>query len=61
MKNQRKLSSEAKQAEVISRAEYREILLARMAGGDLYAAETLRKVRAIDKALDVLRVKPIYK
>lgn len=27
--------------EVVSRAEYREILLARMAAGDLYASETL--------------------
>lgn len=47
--------------EVISRTEYREILLARMAAGDLYAAETLAMVRKADMALDVLREKPIYK
>ena len=47
--------------EVVSRAEYREILLARMAAGDLYASETLGMVRKADMALDVLREKPIYK
>lgn len=41
--------------EVVSRAEYREILLARMAAGDLYASETLAMVRKADMALDVLR------
>lgn len=40
---------------IISRGEYREIILARMAGGDLYAAEKLRKIRMIDRALDSLR------
>lgn len=46
--------------EVVSRAEYREILLARMAGGDMDASATLSKIRRIDKALDAMRVKPIY-
>lgn len=45
---------------VVSRSEYREILLARMAAGDLYAAETLRKVRMVDMMLDEFREKPIY-
>jgi hypothetical protein len=45
---------------VVTRSEYREILLARMAGGDLYAGETLAKVRKVDMMLDVLRDKPIY-
>ena len=47
--------------EVVSRSEYRDILLARMAGGDLYASETLGMVRKADKVLDILREKPIYK
>lgn len=47
--------------EVISRSEYRDILLARMAAGDLYASETLSMVRKADMALDILREKPIYK
>lgn len=47
--------------EVISRSEYRDILLARMAAGDLYASETLCMVRKADMALDILREKPIYK
>lgn len=47
--------------EVVSRSEYRDILLARMAAGDLYAAETLAMVRGADMALDILREKPIYK
>lgn len=46
--------------DVVSRSEYRDILLARMAGGDLYAAETLAKVRRVDMMLDILRDKPIY-
>lgn len=48
------------QFETVSRSEYRELLLARMAGGDLYAAETYRKVREADMMLDALREKPIY-
>lgn len=47
--------------EVVSRAEYREILLARMVAGDLYASETLAMVRKADMAMDALRDKPIYK
>lgn len=46
--------------EVVSRSEYREILLARMAGGDLYAAEDLVKIRRVDMMLDAFRDKPIY-
>lgn len=50
--------------EILSRREYREILLARMAGGDLYANELLMSVRKADMALDRLRIafgeKPLY-
>lgn len=46
--------------DVVSRSEYRDILLARMAGGDLYASETLAKVRRVDMMLDAFRDKPIY-
>ncbi len=46
--------------DVVSRSEYRDILLARMAGGDLYASEDLAKIRRVDMMLDVLRDKPIY-
>lgn len=45
---------------VVSRSEYREILLARMAGGDLHAMEDLQKIRRADRLLDKLRPKPIY-
>jgi len=44
----------------ISRRDLQEILLARMAGGDLYANEEVRKIRKIDQRLDSLRVVPIY-
>lgn len=47
--------------EVVLRSEYRDILLARMAAGDLYASETLSRIRKIDMALDAIREKPIYK
>lgn len=51
--------------EVLSRRDYQEILLARLAGGDLYAMETLQKLRRVDMALDRLRIafgdKPLYK
>ena len=51
--------------EVLSRRDYQEILLARLAGGDLYAMETLQKFRKADMALDRLRIafgdKPLYK
>lgn len=46
--------------DVVSRSEYRDILLARMAGGDLYAAEDLTKIRRVDMMLDAFRDKPIY-
>lgn len=50
---------------VFSRREYQEILLARMAGGDLYANEELSRIRDVDIKLDRLRVacglKPLYK
>lgn len=45
---------------VVTRAEYKEILMARMAAGDLYAAEDLKKIRMADMSLDILREKPIY-
>ena len=46
----------AKTEEVLSRRDYQEILLARMAGGDLYANEERMRIRRIDMALDKLRV-----
>lgn len=56
----KKKSSKLDNIEVVSRSEYRNILLARMAAGDLYAAEDLEKIRKVDKLLDKLRTKPIY-
>ena len=48
----------------ITRREYQEILLARMAGGDLYANELRMNIRRFDMMLDKLRiacgVKPLY-
>lgn len=46
--------------EVFSRQEYQEILLAKMAGGDLYANETRLKLRKVDMLLDAFREKPLY-
>lgn len=50
--------------EILSRRDYQEILLARMAGGDLYAMENLHMIRRVDKLLDRLRIaygeKPLY-
>lgn len=46
--------------EILSRQEYQEILLAKMAGGDLYANETRMKLRRVDKMLDAFREKPLY-
>ena len=46
--------------EVISRRDYQEILLARMAGGDLYANELRMRMRRIDIILDKFREKPLY-
>ena len=48
------------ESKVLTRKEYQEILLAKMAGGDLYANETRMKLRQIDMALDKFRDKPIY-
>ena len=41
--------------EVLSRRDYQEILLARMAGGDLYANEERLRIRQVDMMLDKLR------
>lgn len=46
--------------EILTRQEYQEILLAKMAGGDLYANETRLKIRKVDIMLDILRDKPLY-
>jgi hypothetical protein len=45
----------------ISRRDLQEILLARMAGGDLYANEEKERIKRIDKRMDLLRIHPIYK
>lgn len=45
---------------ILSRHDYQEILLARMAGGDLYANEQRLRIRKADMMLDRLREKPIY-
>ena len=42
--------------EILSRRDYQEILLARMAGGDLYANELRLRIRRADMALDKLRI-----
>lgn len=50
--------------EVLTRHEYQEILLARMAAGDLYANEERMRIRKVDMMLDKLRIagggKPLY-
>lgn len=50
--------------EVFSRRDYQEILLARMAGGDLYANEERLRIKKVDMMLDRLRIacgeKPLY-
>ena len=52
-------------SKVFTRHEYQEILLARMAGGDLYANEERMNIRKVDILLDKLRIaggsRPIYK
>lgn len=48
------------QIEVISRREFQEIILARMAGGDLYANELRLKFRKADELLDAFRTLPLY-
>ena len=58
---QRRKPLEINPEQVLSRRDYQEILLARMAGGDLYANELRMKIRRIDIALDKFREKPIYK
>ena len=49
---------------IVSRRDYQEILLAKMAGGDLYANEQRMKLRRADMMLDKLRIamgeKPMY-
>lgn len=52
-KNKTVLIDESK---VISRRDYQEILLARMAGGDLYANEERMRIRHVDMMLDKLRI-----
>lgn len=46
--------------EVLSRRDYQEILLAKMAGGDLYANEQRMLIRRADIMLDRFREKPLY-
>lgn len=50
--------------EIFSRRDYQEILLARMAGGDLYANEERLRIKKVDMMLDRLRIacgeKPLY-
>ena len=52
------------ESKVVSRRDYQEILLARMAGGDLYANEERIRIRQVDMMLDKLRVagggEPLY-
>ena len=43
------------ESKILSRRDYQEILLARMAGGDLYANEERLRIREVDKKLDKLR------
>jgi len=54
------LQDNIKKEEILSRRDFQEILLARMAGGDLYANELRMKFRRADQLLDVLRPTPIY-
>lgn len=44
------------ESKVLSRRDYQEILLARMAGGDLYANEERLRIRRVDMMLDKLRL-----
>ena len=52
------------ESKVLSRRDYQEILLARMAGGDLYANELRLRIREVDKKLDKIRIaceqEPLY-
>lgn len=54
------LHGNIKKEEILSRRDFQEILLARMAGGDLYANELRMKFRRADQLLDALRSTPIY-
>ena len=54
------LQGNIKKEEILSRRDFQEILLARMAGGDLYANELRMKFRRADQLLDMLRPTPIY-
>ena len=54
------LQGNIKKEEILSRRDFQEILLARMAGGDLYANELRMKFRRADQLLDVLRPTPLY-
>lgn len=46
--------------DVISKSDLQEILLAMMAGGDLYANEIRLNFKRVDMLFDVFREKPIY-
>ncbi len=52
------------ETKVLSRRDCQEILLARMAGGDLYANEERMKIRRVDMMMDRFRIamgeKPLY-
>lgn len=52
------------ESKILSRRDCQEILLARMAGGDLYANEERMKIRRVDMMMDRLRIamgeKPLY-
>lgn len=50
-----------KKEEILSRRDFQEILLARMAGGNLYANELRMKFRKADELFDIFRDNPIYK
>lgn len=50
-----------KKEEILSRRDFQEILLARMAGGDLYANEVRMKFRRADELFDIFRDNPLYK
>lgn len=54
------MNSEKTEYIEVSRSDYQEILLARMAGGDLYASEKLAEIRRADQLFDVFREKPLY-
>lgn len=55
------LHGNIKKEEILSRRDFQEILLARMAGGDLYANELRMKFRKADELFDIFRDKPLYK